>query len=85
MIYLVHTTADPEAIERDGGVDEVQPMTDGLLLIESDLTRSKLYHRLKALQGRDLPLLVVSLRAVPKFKGMAPGALAWARDRLPSA
>ena len=67
MIYLVHTNAD----------------ADGLVAVDSPLSRSKLYHRLKALQPRDAPLLVAELAEIPKFKGMAPEALAWLRQRLP--
>ena len=54
---------------------------DGVYLIDSALTRSKLYHRLKWQLVDDAWLLVAPLDDAPKFKGMAPGALAWLRAR----
>jgi hypothetical protein len=43
--------------------------------------RSAVYHALKDHLPPDTPLLVAELTEVPKFKGMASGALAWARAR----
>ena len=57
------------------------PLAEGLWLIRSPLTRSKLYHRLKWQLVDDAWLLVAPLEDAPKFKGMAPGALAWLRNR----
>lgn len=84
MIYLAHTNAEVHAIEDLAGVVEIQPLADGLVLIESDLSRSRLYHGLKELQDREEALLVVVVTVAPKFKGMEPGALAWVRGRLPT-
>ena len=57
---------------------ELQP---GLILVESGLTRSKLYHRVKWALPAGMALLVAPLAEAPKFKGMAGGALAWTRRR----
>ena len=57
---------------------ELQP---GLLLIDSDLTRSKLYHRIKWALPKDTALLCAPLADAPKFKGMETGALNWVRAR----
>jgi hypothetical protein len=84
MIYLAElggTDLDP-AIE--GPWRELFPLRPGLMFVDSDLHRSAVYHALKDHLPPGSPLLVVELDAVPKFKGMAPGALAWARGRLPS-
>lgn len=53
---------------------------EGVYLLESEKTRSRLYHTIKA---RCAPrrLLVAPLAGDPKFKGMAPGALAGLRER----
>ncbi|MCU1371159.1 MAG: hypothetical protein JWO77_2353 [Ilumatobacteraceae bacterium] len=83
MIFLARTSADAAEIASISGVVDLQPLDEALVMIDADLTRSKLYHRLKALQPADEPLLVAELTAVPKFKDMEPGALAWARDHLP--
>ena len=82
MIYLAVTSTDLDPVLAVPGVDDAQPLTEAVLLIDAQLTRSQLYHRLKAIQPAGDPLLVAALLEVPKFKGMAPGALAWARDRL---
>ncbi|GAB5349412.1 hypothetical protein [Alteriqipengyuania sp. 357] len=55
-------------------------LAPGLYCIASELSRSKLYHRLKWQLPEDTALLVAPLAAVPKFKGMANGALAWLRS-----
>ncbi len=82
MIYLAHTSADPGQILAGGVADDVCELTEGLVAIDTELSRSRLYHRLKALQPADDPLLVSQLSEPPKFKDMAPGSLAWLRDRF---
>ncbi len=57
------------------------PLQPDLYLIETGLTRSKLYHRIKWQLPPDTPLLVAPLADDPKFKGMAEGALKWVRER----
>ncbi|MEQ9638783.1 MAG: hypothetical protein RIM84_02075 [Alphaproteobacteria bacterium] len=51
-----------------------------LYLIDTTLTRSRLYHQIKHLLPPDTPLLVAPLADTPKFKGMGAGALNWVRD-----
>lgn len=81
-IYLASTTAEPERILADGVAEDCIELTAGLCAVQTDRTRSQLYHRLKALQGSDEPLLVAELTEVPKFTRLAPGSLAWLRSRL---
>ena len=52
----------------------------GVYCIASELSRSKLYHRIKWQLPDDTSLLVAPLADVPKFKGMDEGALAWLRS-----
>lgn len=52
-----------------------------LWLVDSTRTRSRLYHGIKHARGGDKALLVAPLADDPKFKGMAPGSLAWLRGR----
>ena len=61
---------------------ETFALKPGLLLVDSEQTRSVVYHALKDLLPRDTPLLVAVIDEVPKFKGMTPGALVWARGRV---
>lgn len=79
-LYLVDIEcASLPAPGSDAAVCELAP---GLYLVESALTPSRLYH---AWKRRHTPtrLLVARLSEAPKFKGMAPGALAWLRARDP--
>ena len=62
---------------------DAHPLNEGMWLIRSELTRSKLYHRLKWQLPDDTSIMVAPLlddpAGWPKFKGMAEGALAWLR------
>jgi hypothetical protein len=53
----------------------------GLLLVDSDLSLSQLYHRIKWSLPAGPSLLVAPVAGAPKFKGMAEGALKWLRER----
>lgn len=59
-------------------------LASDLWLIRSDLSRSKLYHRIKWQLPADSPLLLAPLEdnreGWPKFKGMEAGALKWLRS-----
>lgn len=75
-LYLVYVEArDPGAILGDF---DARQLADGVFLVATALSRSRLYH---AIKHRLTPsrLLVAPLRDDPKFKGMAPGALKWLR------
>jgi len=60
---------------------DAHPLAEGLWLVRSDLTRSKLYHRIKWQLPDDTSLACAPLAdeadGWPKFKGMEAGALAW--------
>ena len=80
-LYLVwhdgEQAIEPEALH---GVERVA-LRPGLLLIDSEETRSKLYHRIKWALPTGIALLVAPLSDAPKFKGLQPGALRWLRER----
>jgi hypothetical protein len=82
VIYLAHTAAHPDQILAAGLADDLIELVAGLLAVDTDLSRSKLYHGLKRLQPKDSPLLVSTLTEAPKLKGMAAGSTAWLRTRL---
>lgn len=75
-LYLVRFEGDDPP---DGIADEAVRLAPGLWLAHSEETRSGIYHRVKRLLPAGTPLLVAPLADHPKFKGMAPGALAWLR------
>lgn len=60
------------------------PLAEGLWLVRSALTRSKLYHRIKWQLPDGTALACAPLAdesdGWPKFKGMEAGALAWLRQ-----
>ncbi len=77
---------DP-AVASSGPLDlhgDGHPLAEGLWLIRSPLTRSKLYHRIKWQLPGDAALLLAPLEddreGWPKFKGLAGGALKWLRS-----
>lgn len=85
ILYLLWH--DP-AVQLPTGFDfhgDAQPLAEGLWLVRSPLSRSKLYHRAKWQLPEDTPLLVAPLNdesdGWPKFKNMQPGALKWLRTR----
>lgn len=80
-LYLVWH--DPAAI-LDGPLElhgDGHPLADGVWLVRSGLSRSKLYHRIKWQLPEGTALLCAPLaddpEGWPKFKGMEAGALAW--------
>ena len=54
----------------------------GLIIVDSALTRSKLYHQVKWALPAGTALLVAPLSEPPKFKGMEAGALSWIEGRI---
>ncbi len=79
MVYLAFfdaAGADIEGIETHARTCRLR---DGLYLVQSDETRSKIYHRIKRFLAPDAGLLLAPLADAPKFKGMEPGALNWVR------
>jgi hypothetical protein len=82
VIYLALTAAEPDVVLADGLADEVCPLTDALLAIDTPLSRSKLYHGLKRLQAAELPLVVAELTEPPKVKSVRAGAHGWLRERF---
>jgi hypothetical protein len=81
VLFLAYL--DEHSLEADtaGPWRELYPLRPGLLFVDSDQTRSVVYHALKDQLPTGSPLLVAACDEVPKFKGMAAGALAWARSR----
>ncbi len=53
----------------------------GLILVDSELGLSPLYHKIKWGLPPGSSLLVAPLAGAPKFKGMEEGALNWVRTR----
>jgi len=77
-LYLVHVEGGrrPDAIPRHDGK---QTLSEGLFLVRTSATQSQLYHSVKRRTQPDA-LFVGRLDGIPKFKGMADGALKWVRQ-----
>ncbi|MEJ8574998.1 hypothetical protein [Microbaculum marinum] len=81
-VFLIHFDrrgADETGLRERFMPFELQP---GLYMAESDETLSKVYHAAKRHLAADAWLFVAPLDRQPKFKGMADGALKWARSRF---
>jgi len=57
----------------------LRKLDEGLYLLRTAQTRSKVYHSIKRAAGPE-GLLVAPLADRPKFKGMEEGALKWMRS-----
>jgi hypothetical protein len=81
-VYLAYF--DPSGADMDGFEQETvqKKLAENLYFIESDETRSRLYHRIKRYLTDDASLLVAPLDQAPKFKGLEDGALKWTRARF---
>lgn len=85
MIHLVWTAAPVEGGLGEGPWAETFPLADTLHLVDGEAGRSAVYHAVKHALPPGTALLVAPLDQLPKFKGLAPGALAWLRGRHPGA
>ena len=81
MLYLVWHEPDREIGQELAQALDRFELAPGLLIVDSELTRSKLYHQVKWALPRGTALLVAPLADAPKFKGMEEGALKWVRAR----
>ncbi len=80
-LFLVwHDEGSALAAEAALGLDRFE-LRPGLLLVESELGLSPLYHRIKWALPPGAPLLVAPLSEAPKLKLMEEGALKWIRER----
>lgn len=70
---------DVEGLDALDVVDEAVELADGLWLVRSSATRSRLYHQVKWTLAPDTPLLAAPLSDWPKFRGLSAGSLAWIR------
>ena len=80
---------DPEqahtVISTPGPWTEVFEAGDGLLVVETEETLSRVFHEIKWLLPGDCPLLVAPVVERPKARGVTEGTVSWLRRRLPLA
>ncbi|MCJ8190570.1 hypothetical protein [Sphingomicrobium aestuariivivum] len=79
-LYLVLL---PDGVTVDFAAD-AHPLGPDIWLVRTGRDRSRLFHDLRDQFARGLPLMVAPLEdsreGWPKFKHLAPGALAWLRE-----
>jgi hypothetical protein len=81
VLFLGWVGSSTVAPDAAGPWSDVLALRPDLLLIDSDATRSAVYHALKDHLPPRTPLLVAPLADDPKFAHLAPGAGAWLRER----
>jgi hypothetical protein len=80
-LFLVwHDEESAIAPELTAALDAFE-LRPGLILVDSDVRLSTLYHRIKWALPPGAALLVAPLGSAPKFKRMESGALEWIRHR----
>lgn len=79
VLYLAWTDGHLPDSDDAGPWEELFLLRPGLALIRSSAGRSAVYH---ALKDGETELLVAPLAGEPKMKGMATGAVRWARSRV---
>lgn len=79
-LYLVYVR-EPETGIDSAEFHHLLQLDDGVWLVRSGLSRSKVYHAFKR-AARPAGLLVAPLADDPKFKGMREGALKALRSGL---
>lgn len=82
-VYLAWTSA-PLPADCPGPWTELRPVAEGLAVVESTASLSRVYHELKWSLPEHTALLVAPLAERPKLKSLAPGTTTWLRDRLPA-
>ena len=76
-LYLIWHSAKETEVEIS---EPSHPLSDGLFLVRSERTLSRLYHAIKHQLPEGTALIVAPLEGSPKFKGMAKGAFSWVRQ-----
>jgi hypothetical protein len=85
LVWLADPASAASVAAEPGPWREVVVVGQGLLLVETDETLSRVYHEVKWLLPGDGALLVAPLDERPKARGVARGTVSWLRDRLPIA
>jgi hypothetical protein len=82
-LYIVYFDADEDSEVRNeapAGALKSFRLQPGMHLVHSELTQSRLYHKIKRKLSADAALFVGAMSEAPKFKKMDAGALKWVRS-----
>jgi hypothetical protein len=83
VLYLAWEETGAVDATAEGPWEDAVVLRPGLLLLDSQASRSVVYHALKHHLPAGTALLVAPLADAPKMKGMAEGTTAWLRGRRP--
>ena len=83
LVWVEDPSATEAVVASPGPWREVLESGEGLLLVESEESLSRVYHAIKALLPRGCGLLVAPLAHRPKARGLTEGSVSWLRSRLP--
>lgn len=81
MLYLAWEETGAVDATVEGPWEDAVLLRPGLLLLDSEATRSVVYHAFKHQLPEGVSLLVAPLAQAPKMKGMAEGTTTWLRTR----
>ncbi|SHG54236.1 hypothetical protein SAMN05443575_2210 [Jatrophihabitans endophyticus] len=81
-VYLAWSDAAVD-VTVPGPWEALHPAADGLVLVASDASLSRVYHELKWSLPDAAALLVVPIEQRPKLARVAAGTRTWLRERLP--
>ena len=79
MIFLAWSSTEAADGYGEGPWVSTFDLGHGLVLVDSEQTRSVVYHAVKHSLPPGTAVLVAPLDDAPKSKGLAPGAAAWLR------
>lgn len=83
-IYLTYFESPSPGPSRLEQALEPAKLRDHLWLVQTDQTRSQLYHRIKKQLDEDAGLLVVQIEHPPKIKHLNAGTTKWIQERFGS-
>jgi hypothetical protein len=81
VLYLAWEETGAVDATAEGPWEDAVVLHPGLLLLDSQASRSVVYHALKHHLPADTALLVAPLADAPKMKGMSEGSTSWLRSR----
>ena len=81
MLYLAWEDTGEVDATAEGPWEDAIVLRPGLLLLDSQASRSVVYHALKHHLPEGTALLIAPLSAAPKMKGMSEGSTTWLRQR----
>lgn len=81
MLYVAWDESATVDASTEGPWADLVVLRPGLLVVDTEASRSELYHGLKGLLPPGTPLMVAPLADEPKLSRLAEGSTTWIRAR----